>query len=110
MKLADLRLYKRCLSAIVLWTHREVNPVAALLISLDEQLIVILLRAVRDVQQDVRIAQCLLKALTSDIHRTPRQVIARGRPAHSLIHLRRASCSAQSRRTAWWFWNEGRNP
>ena len=89
MKLADLRLYKRCLSAIVLWTNREVNPVAALLIPLDEQLIIILLRAVRDVQQDVRIAQCLLKALASDIHRTPRQVVARGRPAHRLIHLRR---------------------
>ena len=84
-----LTYYKINLSPIVFRADCEVNPVAPLLISFDKQLIVILLRAVRDVQQDVRIAQCLLKALASDIHCTSRQVVTRGRPAHGLIHLRR---------------------
>ena len=66
------------------------NPVAALLASLDEQLIVILLRAVRDVQQNVRIAEGLLDACASDIHSATRQMIRGRRSTCQLIHLRRA--------------------
>ena len=66
------------------------NPIAPLLIALDEQLIVILLRAVGYIEQDTRIPNRLLDAHASDIHRASRQVIARWRPAHGLIHLRRA--------------------
>ena len=51
---AALTYYKINLSPIVLRPYGEVNPVAPLLISFDKQLIVIALRAVRDVQQDTR--------------------------------------------------------
>ena len=49
---AALTYYKINLSPIVFRADCEVNPVAPLLISFDKQLIVIALRAVRDVQQD----------------------------------------------------------
>ena len=65
-------------------------PVTSLFAAFDEQLIVIALRAVGYIHQDVRIAQRLLDACASDIHRASRQVIARWLPAHHLIHLRRA--------------------
>ena len=59
-----LRLNERRLASIILRPYGEMNPIAALLASLD--------------------------ARASDIHRTPRQVVARCRSAHCLIHLRRA--------------------
>ena len=49
---AALTYYKINLSPIVFRADSEVNPIAALLIPFDEELIVIALRAVRDVQQD----------------------------------------------------------
>lgn len=45
-----LRLYEYCLSSIILGSDGEVNPIAALFVSLDEKFIVIALRAIRDVE------------------------------------------------------------
>jgi len=50
-----LRLYECCLTSVILGPSGEVNPVAALLASLDTR--------------------------APDIHRAPRQVVARWRPA-----------------------------
>ena len=83
-----LRLYECCLTSVILGPSGEVNPIAPLLAAFDEQFIVIPFRAVCDIHQYVRIAQRLLDAHTSDIHRASRQMITRWRPAHCLIHLR----------------------
>jgi hypothetical protein len=45
-----------------------VNPIAALLVSLDEELIEIALGSISDVQQNVSIAKRLLYPDASDIH------------------------------------------
>ena len=59
-----LRLYECCLTSVILGPSGEVNPVVPLLASLDTR--------------------------APDIHRAPRQVVARRRSSHRLIHLRRA--------------------
>ena len=51
------------------------NPIVTLLIAFDEKLIVITLRTIGNIQQDVRIAKRLFYSYTSNIHRTARQVI-----------------------------------
>ena len=52
------------------------NPIAALLIPLDEELIEIPLGAVGNIQQDVGIAEGLLYTLASNINCTTCQVVA----------------------------------
>ena len=73
----SLRLDKPTLSSIPLRLHSEVNPVAACLIALYEQLIIFLLDTVGDVQEDRGIADGLLEARHTDIHGAARQVVAR---------------------------------
>ena len=51
-----LRLYECSLPSVILRPYREVNPVTSLFAAFDEQLIVIALRAVGYIHQDVRIA------------------------------------------------------
>ena len=53
------------------------DPIAACLVALDEEFIIIPLGAIRDIQQDGGIADGLLKARYMDIHGTARQVVAR---------------------------------
>ena len=68
--------------------YREMYPDgrAALL---EDELIEVLLLAVRDVQQDTRIAYRLGLPRTVDIHRTARQMVRVRCTATLLIHLRR---------------------
>ena len=44
------------------------NPISPLLATFDEELIEIPLGAISNIQQDIRIAKCLLYANTADIH------------------------------------------
>ena len=57
-----LRLNKTYFVAIIFRANGEVNPVAPCAVALDKELIIILLRAIRDVQQDRSIADGLFKA------------------------------------------------
>ena len=50
---------------------------AASLVALDVELIIIALRAVRDIQQDRGIADSLFETRHADIHCTARQMVAR---------------------------------
>ena len=54
--------------AIFLWANGEVDPVAALLVPLDEEFIKISFGAIGNVQKDVRITDSLLNANASNIH------------------------------------------
>ena len=60
------------LTAVVLGTDSEVNPIAPLLIPFDEELIEIPLGAVGYIQKDVGIAKRLLYSDASDIHSATR--------------------------------------
>jgi hypothetical protein len=64
------------LTAVVLGTDSEVNPIAPLLIPLDEELIEIPFSAISDIQQGVGIAEGLFYALASDINGATCEVIA----------------------------------
>ncbi len=67
--------------------HRKVHP-NAFGAFLYQQLIKRLSTLFADVQEYKRIAYRLLYALAPYIHRTPRQVVAPRRTAHSLILMR----------------------
>ena len=69
------------------WAHGEVDPVAASLVTLDEELIVVALRTVSDIQQDRGIADVLFKSRHTDIHSAARQVVARRRSSDQPVHL-----------------------
>ena len=58
------------------WAHGEVDPVAASLVALDVEFIIVALCTVRDIQQDRGIADGLLKSRHADIHCAARQMIA----------------------------------
>ena len=62
------------LPAVILGPHREVNPVGRPAL-LKNQFVKISLRAIRDIQQNARHPDHMLRAITLDIHRAPRQVI-----------------------------------
>ena len=70
------------------WAHGEVDPVAASLVALDEELIVVALRTVSDIQQDRGIADGLFKSRHTDIHSAARQVVRGRDTTHRLIHRR----------------------
>ena len=84
-----LNLQEIRFSAVARWTYGEVDPMAASLVALYEELIIIALRAVRDIQQDRSIADGLFESRHMDVHRAARQMIARRTPASQPIHLRR---------------------
>ena len=63
------------------------NPMAACFVLLNEELIIVSLGAIRDIQQDRRIPDSLLKARHMDIHRTTRQMVTRRSTPSQLIHL-----------------------
>ena len=84
-----LRQNEASLPSVPLWTHREVDPIAACLNALNIELIIIPLRAVGDIQEDGGIADRLFEARHADIHCAARQVVARGCAPCPLIHLRR---------------------
>ena len=63
------------------------QPIPALRRALDEQLIKVLIRIIRIVQQDNRIAQGLFNSIHSDIRRAPREMVAPGRTPYPLINL-----------------------
>ena len=75
---------------------------AASLVALYEELIIIALRAVRDIQQDRGIADGLLKSRHADIHCAARQMIARRTPASQPIHLRRTVTAGNDNRLVIW--------
>ena len=62
--------------AVILWPHREVQPVATALVAFYQQLVIVLSGLVGVVHQDHRIPYRLLDAGDADIHGTARQVIA----------------------------------
>ena len=84
-----LRLDKLDFAAVVAGADGEVEPVVALGRALDEQLIKVPLRAIGDIQQNVRIAKRLFDAHATDVHRAARQMVARWRAPYRLVHLRR---------------------
>ena len=53
------------------------DPVAASLVTLDEELIVVALHTVSDIQQDRGIADGLFESRHMDVHRAARQMVAR---------------------------------
>lgn len=57
-----LRLNKTNYSAIIFRANGEVNPVAPGAVALDEKLVILLFRAIGDIQQDRSIADGLFKA------------------------------------------------
>ena len=73
-------------AAVASRAHGEVYPDgrAALL---EDELVEVLLLAVRDVQQDAGIAYRLLLPHTVDVYRTARQMIRVPRPAAELIGI-----------------------
>ena len=79
--------YETRLPSVILRLHGEVDPMAASLVALYEELIIIALRAVRDIQQDRGIADGLFKSRHTDIHSAARQVVARRRSSDQPVHL-----------------------
>ena len=73
-------------AAIILRSHREVNPIgrAALL---QNQFIKVTLRTIGDVEQDARHPDHVFRAIAADIHRTARQVIRALRAPTQPVHL-----------------------
>ena len=63
------------LPPILLRPYREMHPIRALLRTLNQQFIKLLIRIIRIIQQNHRIPQCLLDPKHPDIRRTPRQMI-----------------------------------
>ena len=77
------------LAAVVFRAHRKVNPIGSAAFLLDE-FIKHPMVFVSGVEQQTRIPDHLLRAITPDIHRTTRQVIRALRPSALPIHLLRA--------------------
>ena len=74
------------LAAIILRSHREVNPIgrAALL---QNQFIKVTLRTIGDIQQNSRHPDHVFRAIAADIHRASRQVIRALRAPAQSVHL-----------------------
>ena len=68
---------KTTLPAVIPGPHGEVDPMAACLIALNEELIIIPLGIVGYIQEDGGIADGLFKTRYADIHGAARQVVAR---------------------------------
>ena len=83
-----LTINKSRFPTIVLGTYGEVNPISTASIPLYQQFVIVLSGLIRIVHQDHRISHCLLYPIHPDIHRAPRQVIARRRASHLPVHLR----------------------
>ena len=64
------------------------QPIRTLLRTLNQQLIKLLIRIIRIIQQDHRIPHRLFDPKHPDIRRTPRQMITRWAPSYPLIHPR----------------------
>ena len=77
---------KENLPAIILRPHREVNPIGGAAL-FEDKLIIIPLGTIRDIQQDARHSDHLLRAITLDIHRTPREMIGTFSPSAQSVHL-----------------------
>ena len=82
----DLAAVEEYFTAIVVWTHREVNPISRTALLLN-QLIKIPFRTIRNVEQYPSHADHLLRAIATDIHRAARQMIAPLCAAALPIHL-----------------------
>ena len=74
------------LPTIVFRPHREVNPIGGAAFLLD-QFIEIALGSIRDVEQDARHADHLLRAITLDIHRTTSEMIRTLSPSTQSVHF-----------------------
>ena len=93
-----LTINKSRFPAIVLGTYGEVNPISTASIPFYQQFVVVLSGLIRIVHQDHRISQRLLDPRHSDIHRAPRQMIARRRAPHPPVHLRTPIPTADNNR------------
>ena len=83
---ARLSAVEENLPAVILRTHREVNPISRTALLLN-QLIKIPLSAVCDIQQYPHHADHLLRAIATDIHRAACQMIRAFRAATFPIHF-----------------------
>jgi hypothetical protein len=83
---ARLSAVEEYFTAIVVWTHREVNPIGRTALLLN-QLIEVTTSAIGDIQQDYCHADHLLRTIATDIHRAARQMIGAFRAATLPIHF-----------------------
>ncbi len=85
--LVFLCVYKPRLSAIILWADGEVEPVAASVVTLYQEFVIVASGIVGDVEEDTCHTDGLLDAGTADVYGATCQVVGAFRASYEFVYL-----------------------